>query len=146
MKRLPTNILLVVIALCLSSCILRSEKRGYMFDLSDHYLLQEGITSQDRVLRIMGSPTVISQLDNDESWIYFSEDVKYLLFFYPTIQERSILVLRFDSSGVVRELKLLSLDDEDKKLAFITKHTAVESRKTGFFKSIFSNVGTVKPQ
>jgi outer membrane protein assembly factor BamE (lipoprotein component of BamABCDE complex) len=117
-----------------------------MFDLSDHNLLQEGITSKERVLRIMGSPTLVSHLESDESWIYYFENVRYLLFFYPEIKERSILVLKFDGSDVIKELRSLNLEDEDEKFAFVKKYTAVESHKTGFFKSIFSNVGQVKPQ
>lgn len=138
--------LLVLTILVLSSCITRVEKRGYMFDLSDHDLLQEGVTSKDRVLTIMGSPTIISTLDDRETWIYYFEEVENLLFFLPTIEERTILVLRFDGSGVVKELKSLSLEDQNNQLAFVNKFTAVESHKVGFFKSIFGNVGQIKPQ
>ncbi len=141
------NFLLVIFLLTmLSSCVSRLDKHGYMFDLSDHDLLQEGVTSKEKLLHIMGSPTIISDLSDNEAWIYFSEKVEHFLFFIPKITERELLVVRFDETGLVKEIKKIDLNDEDKKLQFVTNYTAVESHKAGFFKSIFSNVGQVKPQ
>ena len=117
-----------------------------MFDLSDHEMLQEGVTSKEKLMKIMGSPTLISDLDDDEAWIYYAEDVNKFLFFRPKIIERNLLVVRFDKIGTVRELKKIDLTQEEKKLDFISQYTAVDSHKVGFFKSIFSNVGQVKPQ
>jgi len=146
MIRFISNFLLVVVCLGAASCISRLEKHGYMFDLADHDLLQEGVTSKERVLKIMGSPTLISDLNQDEAWIYYFENVKHLLFFYPKIEERTILVLRFDNAGVVRELKSLNLEDQNSEVDFAKNYTAVDSHEVGFFKSIFSNVGQIKPQ
>jgi outer membrane protein assembly factor BamE (lipoprotein component of BamABCDE complex) len=117
-----------------------------MFDLSDQEMVQEGITTKEQVLKFMGSPTFISDLDDDEAWVYYSEDVKRLLFFLPKIMEREILVVRFNNDQTVKELKRISLNHESKDLSFVTDHTKVESHKTGFFKSIFGNIGQVKPQ
>ena len=146
MRKLILNFALILAIFCTSSCITRVEKRGYVFDLSDHHLLKEGVTSKDRVLRIMGSPTIISDLDADETWVYYFENVERILFFYPVTTQRDVLVLRFDKEGVIKELKSLNLEDQDDKLAFISKYTTVKSNEMGFFKSIFSNVGQIKPQ
>lgn len=115
-----------------------------MFELSDHALIQEGITSKERVLKIMGSPTIISDFD-EEAWIYYSEDVKKLLFFLPDIEKREILVLKFDKFNVVNKLQKIDLAD-GAKINFISDYTNVDSHKTGIFKSFFSNVGQVRPQ
>lgn len=143
MKKILLNIILLIAT---SSCITRIEKHGYMFDETDYEMMQEGITSKERVLRILGSPTIISDLDNDEAWIYYSEDVKSLLFFIPTITERNIIVIRFNREDVISKLRKIDLTQEQKKLEFSSKHTTVESNKIGFFKSLFSNVGQVKAQ
>jgi outer membrane protein assembly factor BamE (lipoprotein component of BamABCDE complex) len=94
----------------------------------------------------MGSPTVVSDLDDDEAWIYYSEKVDNFMFCKPDIIERNVLVLRFNDANIIKELKKVSLENEDKNLEFVANYTAVDSHKTGFFKSIFSNVGQVKPQ
>lgn len=117
-----------------------------MFDLSDYELLQEGVTNQEKAKKIMGEPTLISDLDSDEAWIYYSEDVENFLFFKPKITARNILVLKFDRLQNLRKLEKVSFANEEQKLIFTPKHTEVESHKTGFFKSIFSNVGQIKAQ
>lgn len=130
----------------LSSCITRIEKNGYMFDLAEVDLIKEDVTSKERVLNILGSPSLTSDLDGNEIWIYYSQEVKKILFFKPKIIDRTIVAIEFDNKEqLVRNIKKLDLNDES-KLSFSSKHTAVESQKTGFFKGIFSNIGQVKPQ
>ncbi len=138
--------LIIFLLIALSSCVSRLEKRGYVFDLSGYELLQEGVTNKEKVLKIMGSPTLISDLDNDEAWIYYAEDVENFLFFKPDIKDRNILVLRFNESETIKELKKISFANEEKRLSFVSSYTNVESHKVGFFKLIFSNVGQIKAQ
>lgn len=140
------NFFYIFLLIALNACVSKLDKRGYMFDMSDHNLLQEGITSKERVLKIMGSPTLISDLDSDEAWIYYAEDLKRLLFFKPDIISRDVLVVRFNEAGTIRELNRIDLNDEEKQLQFAANFTNVESRKIGFLKSLFSNVGQVKSQ
>jgi len=140
------NFFYIFLLIALNACVSKVDKRGYMFDMSDHNLLQEGITSKERVLKIMGSPTLISDLDSDEAWIYYAEDLKRLLFFKPDIISRDVLVVRFNEVGTIRELNRIDLNDEEKQLQFAANFTNVESRKIGFLKSLFSNVGQVKSQ
>jgi len=122
------------------------EKHGYRFDLSDYHLIEKDISSKEKVLKVMGSPTLVSNLDNREAWIYYSEDVNYLLFFYPNVKDRKILLLRFDDSEIVRNLEFFDLKNEDHKISFASKHTDVEGHEEGIIKSIFGNVGQIRPQ
>lgn len=140
MKKLICAIFLII---NLTSCIKNPYRTGYLFDLSDHQLVQEGITSKERVLKIMGSPTIISNLD-EETWIYYSEDSVKVLFFIPDIKERTILTFKFDKSEIVKDLERFNLSDENQQMKFTSQYTEVSSNKIGFFKSIFSNVGQVK--
>jgi outer membrane protein assembly factor BamE (lipoprotein component of BamABCDE complex) len=136
----------IFLLLALNSCLSRPEKRGYIFDGVDHGSLQEGITTKEKVLKIMGSPTLISDLDYDETWIYYAEDSDSFLFFRPNITGRNIFVLSFDSSETLKELQKISFADEEKKLKFISNYTKVQTQEVGFFKSIFSNVGELTAQ
>ncbi len=140
------NFFYIFLLIALNACVSKLDKRGYMFDMSNHNLLQEGITSKERVLKIMGSPTLISDLDSDEAWIYYAENLKRLLFFKPDIISRDVLVIKFNEIGTIRELNRFDLSDEDKQLQFAENFTNVESRKIGFLKSLFSNVGQIKSQ
>ena len=115
-----------------------------MFDLSDHDQLKEEITTKDVVLRIMGSPTLVADFSDEETWIYFAEDVKSLLFFKPTIVSRTIISIKFNNN-TIKELQRFDLSNQS-DLEFATNYTEVKSNQIGFFKSIFSNIGQVKPQ
>ncbi len=140
------NKIFFLIALtALTSCLSRVDKHGYNFDLSDHDQLQAGISTKERVLRLMGSPTIVSDLDDDETWIYYAEDVNKLLFFKPDAVNRTVLAIKFDQEQNVRELQNYDLSHET-NLSFASNYTEVKSNKTGFFKSIFSNIGQVRPQ
>lgn len=138
--------LVAFLTLAMSACSSRLEKHGFMFDLSDYQQLQEGVTTKNRVLKTMGAPTLVSDFDGDETWIYMAQDLRYFLFFNPDIESRTVLAIKFDQEQNISELLNLSLADENKNFEFESKFTAVDSHKIGFFKSLFSNVGQVKPQ
>ncbi len=137
--------LIIIFIFAINSCSSRVDKHGFMFEFSDHELLQEGVTSKERVLKMMGSPTLVSDFDNQEAWIYFSEDLKKFLFFKPEVVKRKILLLRF-KDNTISNLQSFDLGNESENLKFASEFTVVDSHKIGFFKSIFSNVGQIKPQ
>ena len=143
-KKMLKKLSLIISLLALSSCFSRFEKHGYMFELSEMDMLQEGVTSKERVLKIMGSPTLVSDLGNEETWIYYSENVKHLLFFNPTIFEREVVVMNFGENGVIQNLNKITLSDEDHTINFATNYTATDDHETSLIKSFFGNVGSVK--
>jgi outer membrane protein assembly factor BamE (lipoprotein component of BamABCDE complex) len=136
----------LIALLMIASCVSRIEKHGYMFEMSDYEMVKEGVTSKERVLNLMGSPTIIESNFNEDLWIYFSEDVRHFLFFKPKPISRKIVVLDFDELGVVKKIDQYLLRDENKKFAFSKETTPVKDHNHGWFKSIYSNVGQVKPQ
>ncbi len=138
-------IILLVIVLLSSACNGRITKYGYMFELSDVQMVQKGITSKDRVLRLMGSPTLVLDNLEPEKWIYYEQDVKNFLFFKPKTIAREILVLEFDKNQTVSNIEKYDLSN-DKTIHFSRHFTEVKSKETGFFAGIFSNIGQVKPQ
>jgi outer membrane protein assembly factor BamE (lipoprotein component of BamABCDE complex) len=135
----------LILVFALSSCLSRVDKHGYSFEISDHDQVVAGLTTKEDVLKIMGSPTFISDLD-EEIWIYYSQDVKHLMFFRPKVVERNLLALKFNRNKTVRNIERITLDNEREDIVFNSETTNVESKKIGFFKSLFSNVGQVKPQ
>lgn len=144
LKFVKNNLIYLLIITTLSSCISRSNKHGYMFDLSDHEQLKEEATTRDRVLLIMGSPTLIADLNDEETWIYFAEETKNLLFFKPKVIDRKIISIKFNDD-TIKELQHYNLSHQT-NLEFNSEYTKVNSNKTGFFASIFSNIGQIKSQ
>ena len=136
-----------ILLIFLNACVSSVEKHGYMFDFSDYQMLQEGVTTKEKTLKIIGSPSLISDLDGSEVWIYYSEDLKHFLFFKPKVVSREVFLVKFDQENIINNLQKLSLSDEEKRIDFASKYTAVQSHEApGFFKSLFGNVGQIKPQ
>ena len=113
---------IIIMLFASNSCVSRVSNLGYIIDSSDYKMLQEGVTSKEMVLKIMGSPTIISDFDNDEAWVYYSEEVDTFLFFKPEILERTILVLRFDND-IIRKLKKI-----DHEMSIVYPKTARKRR------------------
>lgn len=129
----------------LTSCITRVENKGYSFELSQPKLIQKGVTSKESVINIMGSPTIISDFNNQDVWIYYAEEVEKFLFYIPKIKTRRILMVKFDNGNTVNHIKEYHLNDE-KKLKFARSYTKVEGHEVGIFKSIIGNIGQVRAQ
>jgi outer membrane protein assembly factor BamE (lipoprotein component of BamABCDE complex) len=128
------------------ACSFRVEKSGYMFDNNDIDFIKKGVTSKTTLLKSLGTPTIVSQIDDKELWIYYSENSKHILFFKPTIIERDILLLKFDEENRVDDIKKLDLKDEDRQYFFNQNKTFVQGHKNNLFKSIYENIGSIIPR
>ncbi len=138
------NLLFILPIIFISSCFDGKTKHGYMFEAEKLQYLRKNISSKDEVFYIMGSPTIKNEAF-DNSWVYLAQDVKNFLFFKPKITNREILVVKFDESNIIKDLKKLSLLDEN-QISLSHKFTEVKGHKEpGFFKAIFSNIGQVTP-
>ena len=135
----------IIALLTLSSCKMRVEKSGFLFDNIDTNFIQKDITSKNSLLKNMGSPSVITWVEDNEYWIYYAENIKRVLFMKPSIIERDVIVLGFNQDDRVNYYKKLNLDNEDNKFFFNINKTYVEGHKTNFIKDIFSNLGSIKP-
>jgi len=138
------KIIVIILIFFLTSCLSRVENKGYSFYLTD-YKIKRGLSGKDEIIKNMGSPTLISYIDNEAFWIYFEEEVRKLLFFKPKILSRKILLVTFDENNIVKTLDHYELDDEN-NIKFNEKHTKVRKIKRGFFADLFGNIGQVSAQ
>ncbi len=130
----------------ISACSFRVDKSGYMFDNNDIDFIKKGVTSKNTLLKSLGTPTIISPIHDKELWIYYSENIRYVLFFKPKVIDRDILLLKFDEENRVNYVKKLDLTDEDKKYFFNQNKTFVEGHKNNLFKMIYENIGSIIPR
>ncbi len=126
----------------LTSCS-QVEKRGYSFELSDYQNLREGMSDKNNTLDAMGYPTISSVSNDGEFWIYYSEDVKKLLFFKPEILDRKIITIAFDNKQNIKKINSYSLKDQN-SITFNSDYTEVENTKVSWWKEIFGNIGQVR--
>lgn len=104
--------------------------------------VQLGQTKED-VVSILGSPSVVSSL-NENEWLYMSSTVRKVAFFEPKILERDILTIQFDKDGKVT--KISKLDEQNgKNITIDEEETLSEGHNPGFFKKYFGGVGQYMP-
>ncbi|MCE3255217.1 MAG: bamE [Rickettsiaceae bacterium] len=138
MKHLLTLLSLVFITSCS-----QVEKRGYSFELSDYQLVKEKLNNKNDVLELMGYPSFTAEVKNQELWVYYSEDVKKLLFFKPKILDRKIVTIAFGKKDIVEKINSYSLEDQE-KIKLREGITRVDSQDKSWWSQIFGNIGQVR--
>ena len=86
----------------------------------------------------MGSPSIITWIEDDEYWIYYSEQIKHVLFMKPSIIDRNIIVLKFNPEDRVDYYKKFDLTDADNKFFININKTFVDGHKSNFFYDFFN--------
>ena len=137
---------LTLLFFIVSACSFRVDNTGYMFENTDINIIKKGVTSKNTLLTTFGSPTITSFYDDKEVWIYYSENIKHILFFKPKVIDRDVLVIKFDNEDRVNNIKKIDLGDEDREFFFNQNKTFVESHKSNFFKTIYENIGSIRPR
>lgn len=139
------KIFLILAFFLTSSCLSRYQEHGYIFESIEKDEIETDLSSKNQVFAIMGSPTITVDDENGENWVYFSENVRNLLFFKPKVIKREIFVVKFDENDIVNEFATYSLNDQ-RDIDFDGDFTNSSNKKPGFFKSLFGNIGQVTPQ
>lgn len=103
---------LVALLLVLGSaaCESRLDTRGNLLDPNRLAEIKTGQHTRDEVAEILGSPSSIAAFDK-ETWYYISKRTETFAFFEPDVSDRQVVILRFDSQGVVTEVTSLGLKD-----------------------------------
>lgn len=140
------NFIVLLTLIILTSCFSRVEKTGYMFENIDFENIKKGVTSKSTIIKNCGNPTLISDINNQELWIYYSEDIKHFLFFKAKPVERKIIAISFNEEGRVNYIKNLDLSDESQEFSFNNNKTYVSDHNVNFIKAIYDNLGTIRPQ
>lgn len=115
---------------------------GNMPSKADVSSLKKGMT-QVQVREIMGSPSVISSLDN-RTWLYMNSTMKRLAFFEPEELERNVVAVRFNLDGKVENVTQLTKDG-GKEIAISSDATPVLGSEETFMEKYFGGVGYYMP-
>ena len=132
---------IIAAGLVLSGCAGIREHRGFVIDQALADGIQVGIDNKDSVTRTLGRPTFIGQFDPND-WYYVGRDTATLAFRLPRVTDQTVLLVRFDQAGNVREVTqtgpelIASIDPSSDK-------TPTLGRTKSFFEEIFGNIGTI---
>lgn len=139
MKRYVYIFLLVLFT---SSCISRSiTHKGNIFDNNDVDSIRVGLTDKNDILQNFGYPLNISYFDKN-IWIYYSYQMKEILFFKPYISDQKVLVIRFNNdTNVVSDMYLYNIDSNNYEILNTTDTSLQDNQNV--IQDILSNIGQI---
>ena len=100
--------------------------------------VQVGRTSKNEVVRLLGSPSNVAAFDPD-TWYYISARQVQYAFLKPRTTDQNVLVIRFDGSGIVREMKTLGLQDSQ-ETTYVSRTTPTRGGEPGFLRSLYETI------
>lgn len=142
--------LLYSLVLCLiaSGCSPTIQTRGVDSDMLGADKIQVGVHDKNEVIKLLGSPSSVGSLGQENTWYYVSKQQYQDAFFKPRDVKFKILTIIFNEKDIVQDVSY----DEDKETPQInpdlTKQTPSTGHETGIAREIFSNfgrMGTKKP-
>jgi outer membrane protein assembly factor BamE (lipoprotein component of BamABCDE complex) len=93
----------------LSACSPRVAQRGVMPDVDAIAAIVPNESTREQVERSLGSPSSINMY-GEETWMYIGETTETLAFLAHEVNERSVLLVRFNDKGVVTDVQSHGLD------------------------------------
>jgi outer membrane protein assembly factor BamE (lipoprotein component of BamABCDE complex) len=99
-RQLARVLLPLGICLAATACSGVVDHRGYRADRRDLEQIQPGISTEQDVLAIMGTPTTRGTFD-EKVWYYVGSETETLAFMEADLLDRKIIEIRFDDDGYV---------------------------------------------
>ena len=112
---------------------------GHVSDPESVDAIEAGQYSQEDVRALLGTPSTVSTFD-EQKWYYIGQKSTQFAFQHPEILERSVLVVSFDSRGIVTDKQLFSLED-GREITPIARVTPTEGRDFTVMQQLLGNLG-----
>jgi outer membrane protein assembly factor BamE (lipoprotein component of BamABCDE complex) len=136
-----TRIAPIVAVFCgLSACTPERDVRGILPDKELIAEIKAGESRQDDVIRILGTPSATATFDN-ETWYYIGERSETVAFFKPDVKEHRVVVVRFDKSGVVEEVRQVDATKDGKNIELVARETPTKGKEMTILQQLVGNVG-----
>ena len=131
-------------ALALGACQATVDSRGYVPSEEDLERVKAGLQGREEIQEILGSPSSISTF-RDDRWYYISKKTRSVAFFEPTVLEQKVVVVEFDETGFVKEMKRFELED-GLIIDPVTRKTPAPGRELSFLEQLIGNFGRFNAQ
>jgi outer membrane protein assembly factor BamE (lipoprotein component of BamABCDE complex) len=141
MKQRPISafILLLVALGAQWGCSSITSTHGQIVNEKQIGYLQPGLSKQDEVRQLLGSPSTIGTF-NENRWYYVTETTENEPLNPNMLTSRRVVILEFDEDGVVQ--KILTRDEQDgKEVPFLSRSTPTQGQSLGIIDQMIQNLG-----
>lgn len=132
-------LLATVASLSLAACDPRVDQRGHVATPGTVEKLQPGQQTRNDVLTLLGSPSTTATFD-DETWYYISQRVETTAFLAPDTKEQTVMALKFDKAGVLKDMNTYTLKD-GRAVEMVDRKTPTAGKELTIIEQVFGNVG-----
>ncbi len=137
----PAIGLMALSLVMLSACTPNIESYGNMADQEAVKEIVAGTTTRKQVLELLGTPSTTSVFGS-ENWYYVGERQSWVAFLDPKVQERNVLIVRFDKNGVVSAVETRDKND-GRQIQIIGRETPVRGKELTILQQLLGNLGRV---
>lgn len=126
-------------AAILAGCSGRLDVRGNLPDPENVLAVHPGESTREQVAQALGSPSVVGTFD-DQTWYYVSKRTETFAFFEPEVIDQEVLVVKFDNTGVVADMKLYGMED-GRLVDPVERTTPNLGQELTFIQQLLGNLG-----
>ncbi|MCP5369026.1 MAG: outer membrane protein assembly factor BamE [Hyphomicrobiales bacterium] len=138
--RFPATLALCLgLALGAAACAPRIDTRGNLPDPDLLADLKPGEISRNEVEEILGSPSTVAMFE-EETWFYVSERTETTAFFAPQVEERQVLILKFNSQGMLSGMRTVGLD-ASREVDPVDRETPTAGNEMTILDQLLGNLG-----
>lgn len=101
--------------------------------------VKPGHFTKDDVTALLGTPASTSVF-GDDRWYYISSKIETVAFFKPEELEREVVVIDFDHTGTVTDIRKLTLQD-GQDVTMVARETPSAGRDLSVLEQLLGNVG-----
>lgn len=131
---------LVAAAMFLAACTPQIATHGNMVDIDALARIEPGRTDQSTVLSLLGSPSSQANF-NEPTWYYIGQRTERQAFYRPETIERRVIYVDFEpTTGTVKSIGALDLED-GRKIAFVDRETPTAGQRITLLKQLVGNIG-----
>ena len=127
-----------VALISLSACTPTKAVQGNF--IQDYQLaeVQAGVDTQSDVMRKLGSPTTRAPFD-DNVWYYLGQETEKRGILDPEVKNERIIVVFFDESGTVTDLK--NVDPQRTDIPYVREKTPTSGQEITVMQQLLGNMG-----
>ena len=130
---------LLMVALGLTACSTIVATHGQVVDERYVRQLQPGITTQEQVRQLLGSPSTTGTF-NANRWYYLTETTENTPLNPNVLQKRQLVIVEFSDSGVVSGL-FTKTEKDGKEVPYFSDETPTQGQSMGIMDQMLDNLG-----
>lgn len=138
-RRFTMGAAAISFSLSLSSCVAQVATHGNTVEPDRVNQIVPGVSSQQDVEAILGSPSSVSVLDGQE-WYYIGQRSRTIAFLEPDVLERQVLSVHFNSDGIVQSVDTLGAD-KGREVHLVERETETRGNDLTIVQQFLGNVG-----